>query len=147
MLWAKPDADPPLLPWLESHWQNRRTIERFWSIVLVSAHNHNYERFAKQSACHADPLTLASAKLVRLSAHFFAHAKALQKVRGLLRGASRRSDEHVLEGGKVAEQIWLLKDKTELTEAQLVSVVFWHFRQTRAPVQNVAGSWNFQSAE
>src|SRR4051794_6369603 len=44
MLWANPDADPPLLPWLERHRQNRRTIERFWSIVLVSALNETIDR-------------------------------------------------------------------------------------------------------
>jgi uncharacterized protein with NAD-binding domain and iron-sulfur cluster len=44
MLWVSPDADPPLLPWLESHWQNRRTIDRFWSIVLTSALNETVDR-------------------------------------------------------------------------------------------------------
>lgn len=44
MLREKPDADPPLLPWLEQHGQNRRTIERFWGIVLTSALNETVDR-------------------------------------------------------------------------------------------------------
>src|SRR5438876_10396345 len=36
MLRERPDADPPLLPWLEAHRQNRRTIDRFWVVVLTS---------------------------------------------------------------------------------------------------------------
>lgn len=44
MLKENPDADPPLLPWLESHGQNRRTIERFWGIVLTSALNETVDR-------------------------------------------------------------------------------------------------------
>jgi predicted NAD/FAD-dependent oxidoreductase len=44
MLRESPDADPPLLPWLEAHRQNRRTIERFWGIVLVSALNETVDR-------------------------------------------------------------------------------------------------------
>ena len=38
------DADPPLLPWLEAHRQNRRTIDRFWGVVLVSALNETVDR-------------------------------------------------------------------------------------------------------
>ena len=34
-----PDADPPLEAWLLKHFQTRRTIDRFWSVVLVSALN------------------------------------------------------------------------------------------------------------
>ena len=34
-----PDADPPLEAWLLRHRQTRRTIDRFWSVVLVSALN------------------------------------------------------------------------------------------------------------
>ena len=34
-----PDADPPLEAWLRKHKQTRRTIDRFWSVVLVSALN------------------------------------------------------------------------------------------------------------
>lgn len=44
MLREKPDADPPLLPWLEAHRQNRRTIDRFWAIVLTSALNETVDR-------------------------------------------------------------------------------------------------------
>jgi uncharacterized protein with NAD-binding domain and iron-sulfur cluster len=44
MLREDPDADPPLLTWLEAHRQNRRTIERFWGIVLVSALNETVDR-------------------------------------------------------------------------------------------------------
>jgi squalene-associated FAD-dependent desaturase len=44
MLWARPDADPPLLPWLQKHRQNRRTIERFWGVVLTSALNETVDR-------------------------------------------------------------------------------------------------------
>jgi squalene-associated FAD-dependent desaturase len=44
MLLAHPDADPPLLPWLEAHRQNRRTIERFWGAVLTSALNETVDR-------------------------------------------------------------------------------------------------------
>ncbi len=44
MLLARPDADPPLLPWLQRHWQNERTIERFWGVVLVSALNETVDR-------------------------------------------------------------------------------------------------------
>ena len=34
-----PDADPPLEKWLRKHHQTQRTIDRFWSVVLVSALN------------------------------------------------------------------------------------------------------------
>ncbi|WP_171470368.1 hydroxysqualene dehydroxylase HpnE [Frigoriglobus tundricola] len=44
MLRAPADADPPLLPWLEAHRQNRRTIDRFWGIVLTSALNETVDR-------------------------------------------------------------------------------------------------------
>jgi uncharacterized protein with NAD-binding domain and iron-sulfur cluster len=44
MLRETPDADPPLLPWLEAHRQNRRTIERFWGVVLTSALNETVDR-------------------------------------------------------------------------------------------------------
>ena len=44
MLREPADADPPLLPWLEAHRQNRRTIERFWGVVLVSALNETVDR-------------------------------------------------------------------------------------------------------
>ena len=44
LLREKPDADPPLLPWLEAHRQNRRTIDRFWGVVLTSALNETVDR-------------------------------------------------------------------------------------------------------
>lgn len=44
MLREHPEADPPLLPWLHAHGQNRRTIERFWGIVLTSALNETVDR-------------------------------------------------------------------------------------------------------
>jgi squalene-associated FAD-dependent desaturase len=44
MLREDPDADPPLLPWLEAHRQNRRTIDRFWGVVLTSALNETVDR-------------------------------------------------------------------------------------------------------
>jgi len=34
-----PEADPPLETWLRTHHQTQRTIDRFWSVVLVSALN------------------------------------------------------------------------------------------------------------
>ena len=39
-----PDADPPLQDWLRAHGQTRRTIDRFWGVVLVSALNESVER-------------------------------------------------------------------------------------------------------
>jgi squalene-associated FAD-dependent desaturase len=36
--------DPPFLPWLQAHRQTPRAIERFWSVVLVSALNESIER-------------------------------------------------------------------------------------------------------
>lgn len=44
LLRETPDADPPLLPWLEAHRQNRRTIDRFWGVVLTSALNETVDR-------------------------------------------------------------------------------------------------------
>jgi len=44
MLCERPNADPPLLPWLRRHGQNDRTIQRFWGIVLTSALNETVER-------------------------------------------------------------------------------------------------------
>lgn len=41
---TRSDDDQPLLPWLRRHFQNERTIRRFWSIVLVSALNESVER-------------------------------------------------------------------------------------------------------
>ncbi|MCS6864024.1 MAG: hydroxysqualene dehydroxylase HpnE [Gemmata sp.] len=50
LLRAKPQADPPLLPWLEAHWQNRRTIDRFWAVVLTSALNETIDRIGLKYA-------------------------------------------------------------------------------------------------
>src|SRR5262249_8957146 len=36
---ARRDAAPPLLDWLFAHRQTRRTVDRFWGVVLVSALN------------------------------------------------------------------------------------------------------------
>jgi squalene-associated FAD-dependent desaturase len=47
---AKPDADPPLLDWLLAHRQTRRTIDRFWGVVLVSALNESVERLGLKYA-------------------------------------------------------------------------------------------------
>jgi squalene-associated FAD-dependent desaturase len=44
MLAESPDADPPLHEWLLRHRQTRRTIDRFWAVVLVSALNETVER-------------------------------------------------------------------------------------------------------
>lgn len=44
-MWRQPpEADPPLEEWLRNHYQTRRTIDRFWSIVLVSALNETVDR-------------------------------------------------------------------------------------------------------
>jgi squalene-associated FAD-dependent desaturase len=42
--WEKDTDDPPFLPWLERHFQNRRTIDRFWGLVLTSALNEDVSR-------------------------------------------------------------------------------------------------------
>ena len=42
--------DPPLLPWLHEHRQTPRTIERFWSVVLVSALNESIDRIGLKYA-------------------------------------------------------------------------------------------------
>jgi squalene-associated FAD-dependent desaturase len=44
LLRESPDADPPLLGWLQAHRQTPRTIERFWGVVLVSALNEAVDR-------------------------------------------------------------------------------------------------------
>src|SRR5204863_6161080 len=41
---AGAEDDPPFLPWLMRHGQTRRTIDRFWGLVLVSALNEVPER-------------------------------------------------------------------------------------------------------
>jgi squalene-associated FAD-dependent desaturase len=44
-MWREsPDTDPPLLDWLHKHGQTKRTIERFWATVLVSALNESIDR-------------------------------------------------------------------------------------------------------
>jgi squalene-associated FAD-dependent desaturase len=50
MLREKPDADPPLLDWLLAHRQTRRTIDRFWGVVLVSALNETVNRLGLKYA-------------------------------------------------------------------------------------------------
>jgi len=40
----RPDADPPIMPWLLAHRQTPRTIARFWGVVLTSALNESIER-------------------------------------------------------------------------------------------------------
>ncbi len=44
------DSDQPLLPWLKKNRQNARTIERFWSVVLVSALNERVDRLGLKYA-------------------------------------------------------------------------------------------------
>jgi squalene-associated FAD-dependent desaturase len=41
---APPAGDPPFLEWLLQHRQTRRTIDRFWSVVLTSALNEGIDR-------------------------------------------------------------------------------------------------------
>src|SRR5213076_2117481 len=38
------DADPPFRDWLIANRQTERTIDRFWSVVLVSALNETVDR-------------------------------------------------------------------------------------------------------
>jgi squalene-associated FAD-dependent desaturase len=47
---VNPDDDSPLLPWLKRQRQNQRVIERFWSVVLVSALNESIERLGLKYA-------------------------------------------------------------------------------------------------
>jgi uncharacterized protein with NAD-binding domain and iron-sulfur cluster len=44
MLAEPPDADLPLFDWLTRHRQTRRTVDRFWGVVLVSALNETVDR-------------------------------------------------------------------------------------------------------
>ena len=46
----RPDDDPPLFDWLLAHGQTRRTIDRFWGVVLVSALNESVERLGLKYA-------------------------------------------------------------------------------------------------
>lgn len=45
-----PDQDTPLLPWLHQHGQTPRMIERFWSVVLVSALNESIDKIGLKYA-------------------------------------------------------------------------------------------------
>ena len=47
---AHPDDDQPLLPWLKQQRQNRRVIERFWTVVLVSALNESLDNLGLKYA-------------------------------------------------------------------------------------------------
>ncbi len=47
---ASPDDDRPFADWLRRHRQTRRTIERFWGLVLVSALNEDVERLGLRYA-------------------------------------------------------------------------------------------------
>jgi squalene-associated FAD-dependent desaturase len=47
---ADPNDDQPLLPWLWTHRQNQRTIERFWGVILVSALNETLDRLGLRYA-------------------------------------------------------------------------------------------------
>ncbi len=44
------DADPPFQDWLLAHRQTRRTIDRFWGVVLVSALNESVDRIGLRYA-------------------------------------------------------------------------------------------------
>lgn len=50
LMCADPRCDEPLLPWLKRKWQNDRTIERFWGVVLVSALNETIDRLGLKYA-------------------------------------------------------------------------------------------------
>ena len=50
LLRANAQDDPPLLDWLLAHRQTRRTIERFWAVVLVSALNETVDRLGLKYA-------------------------------------------------------------------------------------------------
>jgi squalene-associated FAD-dependent desaturase len=50
LLRVRPDDDPPLLDWLLAHRQTRRTIGRFWGVVLVSALNESVDRLGLKYA-------------------------------------------------------------------------------------------------
>lgn len=50
LLRADPEDDQPLLPWLKKNRQNEQTINRFWSIVLVSALNERMDRLGLKYA-------------------------------------------------------------------------------------------------
>jgi squalene-associated FAD-dependent desaturase len=50
MMREHPEADPPLREWLLAHQQTPRTIDRFWSVVLVSALNESVDRLGLKYA-------------------------------------------------------------------------------------------------
>jgi squalene-associated FAD-dependent desaturase len=50
MQWADPGDDPPLLEWLLRRGQTRRTVDRFWGLVAVSALNEVPERLGLKYA-------------------------------------------------------------------------------------------------
>ncbi|MCZ2342150.1 MAG: hydroxysqualene dehydroxylase HpnE [Bacteroidales bacterium] len=67
LLREAPDADPPLEEWLFRYRQTRRTIDRFWGVVLVSALNESVNRaglrYARKVFCdgflrHRDGFTV-----------------------------------------------------------------------------------------
>jgi squalene-associated FAD-dependent desaturase len=45
-----PDADPPLLEWLQRHRQTAGTVERFWGVILTSALNETVDRLGLKYA-------------------------------------------------------------------------------------------------
>lgn len=47
---AGPNADPPFQEWLNQHGQTRRTVDRFWGLVLTSALNETPERIGLKYA-------------------------------------------------------------------------------------------------
>lgn len=50
LLRAEPDLDPPIFDWLLAHRQTRRTIDRFWGVVLVSALNESVDKLGLKYA-------------------------------------------------------------------------------------------------
>jgi squalene-associated FAD-dependent desaturase len=123
MLLARPDADPPLLPWLEAHHQNRRTIERFWGVVLTSALNETVDRVGLKYARkvfrdgfvrHRDAFTvhvptvplgrLYGAELRAWLAHHGVEVKENAAARRLVEGSSIRGVE--LRDGTTLSADW-----------------------------------------
>lgn len=47
---ADPADDQPLLPWLKRHRQNSRCLDRFWSVILVSALNETLDQLGLKYA-------------------------------------------------------------------------------------------------
>src|SRR5207237_5328052 len=50
LLRAPTAADPPFLDWLRRHRQTRRTVDRFWGVVLTSALNETPDRIGLRYA-------------------------------------------------------------------------------------------------